>query len=121
MGILSLIYATAARSRSKPIRENQLDKAGNPAGTKSLIADFALSVLLPGLVAPVRRGAVEVGKSVLLGQPPHSQQYSRNAFPEPGAVEGPLDGARGTVFCLKKLATSRVGELKRASTSYRTF
>jgi hypothetical protein len=40
-------YPCAARSRSKPIRENRLDKAGNPVGIKSLIADLVLSVLLP--------------------------------------------------------------------------
>jgi hypothetical protein len=34
-------------SRSRPIRENQLDKAGNPVGRKSLIADSVLSGLLP--------------------------------------------------------------------------
>jgi len=50
---LTFIYATAARSRSKPIPEHQLDKPENPVGIKSLIADFALSVLLPGTVALV--------------------------------------------------------------------
>jgi len=35
----------AARSRSKPIGESQLDKVGNPVGIKSPIADFVLSVL----------------------------------------------------------------------------
>jgi len=42
----------AARSRSRPIRENQLDKAGNPVGRKSLIADFVLSGLLPSRCVP---------------------------------------------------------------------
>ncbi len=42
------------RSRLKPIRENQLDKAGNPAGIIPFIADFVLSVLLPGMLAPAR-------------------------------------------------------------------
>jgi hypothetical protein len=32
----------------KTNRENQFDKAGNPVGIKSVIADFVLSVLLPG-------------------------------------------------------------------------
>src|SRR6266849_1545888 len=44
----------AARSRSKPIGESQLDKVGNPVGIKSPIADFVLSVLLPGILAPAR-------------------------------------------------------------------
>jgi hypothetical protein len=48
VALLILIHAMATRSRSKPIPENQLDKAGNPVGIKSLIAVFALSVLLPG-------------------------------------------------------------------------
>jgi len=52
--VLILIHATTTRSRSKPFRENQLDKAGKPVGIKSLIADFVLSVLLPGMVAPER-------------------------------------------------------------------
>ena len=47
VGLLNLIRVMAAHSRSKPIRENQLDKARNPAGIKSLIADFVLSILLP--------------------------------------------------------------------------
>ena len=42
----------AARSRSRPVRENQLDKAGNPVGRKSLIADFVLSGLLPSRCVP---------------------------------------------------------------------
>ena len=42
----------AARSRSRAIRENQLDKAGNPVGRKSLIADFVLSGLLPSRCVP---------------------------------------------------------------------
>jgi hypothetical protein len=69
-------WAKGARSRSKPIGENQLDEAGNPVGIKSLIADFVLSVLLPGMVAPVRLGAVEVGKSVLAGQGPGTEDTS---------------------------------------------
>src|SRR5712692_3316587 len=44
----------AARSRSKPIGESQLDKVGNPVGIKSPIADFVLSVLLPGTLTPAR-------------------------------------------------------------------
>ena len=53
--------------RAKPIRGNQLYKAGNPVGIKSLIAAFVLFVLLPGMVARVRLGAVEAGKPVLPG------------------------------------------------------
>src|SRR5713226_4659022 len=34
---------------TKPIRKNQLYKAGNPAGIKSLIADLVLPVPLPGM------------------------------------------------------------------------
>src|SRR6266478_6118454 len=49
-------FRRATHSRSKPIRENQLDKVVNPVGIKSLIADSVLSVLLPGMVAPLRRG-----------------------------------------------------------------
>src|SRR5713226_5538374 len=60
-------FPCATRSGSKPIRETQLYKAGNPVGIKSLIADSVLSVLLPGIVTPVRPGAIEVGKSVLPG------------------------------------------------------
>jgi hypothetical protein len=47
-------FLCATRSRSKPIREYLLDKAGNPVGIKSLIADFALSVILPGRFAPAQ-------------------------------------------------------------------
>ena len=42
---VSACGAFATRSQSKPIRENQLYKAGSLAGIKSLIADFVLSVL----------------------------------------------------------------------------
>ena len=70
----------ATRSRSKPIRKNQLYKAGDPVGIKSLIADFVLSVLLPGVVAPVRLGAVEVGKSVLPSQCPGTEDTSTLLF-----------------------------------------
>jgi hypothetical protein len=52
VGVLTLIYATAARSRSKPIRENQLDMAGSPVGIISLLEHFVLSALLPGMLAP---------------------------------------------------------------------
>src|SRR5437660_9207312 len=67
-------------SRSKPIRENQLYKAGDPVGIKSLIADFVLSILLPGMVAPVRLGAVEVSKSVLPGERPGTEDASALLF-----------------------------------------
>jgi hypothetical protein len=50
VGLLNLFYATLDRSGSIPIRENQLDKAQNPIRMKSLIIDFALSVLLPGML-----------------------------------------------------------------------
>src|SRR5882724_3643813 len=68
------------RSPSKPIRENQLYKAGSPVGIKALIADLVLSVLLPGEVAPVRPGAVVVGKSVLPGQCPGTEDTSALLF-----------------------------------------
>src|SRR5216683_3465787 len=55
-GAFDFASCVATNSRSKPIRENQLYKAGNPAGIKSLFADFVPSVLLPGMVAPLRRG-----------------------------------------------------------------
>ncbi len=48
--ILVLLSFRGCPSRSEPIRENQLDKAGNPVGIKSLIAAFVLSVLLPGML-----------------------------------------------------------------------
>src|ERR1700736_3680261 len=64
----------------KPIGENQLYKSGNPVGIKSLIADFVFSVLLPGIVARVRPGAVEVGKSVLPGQCPGTEDASAFLF-----------------------------------------
>src|SRR6266850_3333401 len=67
-------------TRSKPIGEYQLDEAGNPVGVKSLIADFVLPVLFPGVIAPVRLGAVEVGKSVLAGQRPGTKDASGLPF-----------------------------------------
>ncbi len=45
-------FPAPTRVRSKPIRENQLDKAGNPVGIKSLIADLVLYILLPAMIAP---------------------------------------------------------------------
>src|SRR5256885_1181835 len=74
--VLDATVQDCPRSRSKPIRENQLDKAGNPVGIKSLIADFVLSILLPGIAAPVWPGAVEIGKSVLPGQCPGTEDTS---------------------------------------------
>jgi len=50
VGLLNLFYATVDRSGSIPIRENQLDKARNPVRIKSLIIDFAFSVILPGML-----------------------------------------------------------------------
>jgi hypothetical protein len=55
-GAFDFASCVATNSRSKPIRENQLDKAGNPIGIKSLFADFVPSVLLPGMVAPLPLG-----------------------------------------------------------------
>src|SRR6266704_6699008 len=70
----------SSRLTIKPIRENQLYKAGDPVGIKSLIADFVLSVLLPGMVAPVRLGAIEVSKSVLPGEGPGTEDTSALLF-----------------------------------------
>src|SRR6267378_6595555 len=65
---------------SKPIRENQVYKSRNPVGIKPLITDFVVSVLLPGVVAPVRLGAVKIGKSVLAGQCPGTEDPSGLLF-----------------------------------------
>jgi hypothetical protein len=70
VGLLTMIHAMAARSRSKPIGENQLDEAGNPVGIKSLIADFVLSVLLPGMVALVRPDGEPASEDAGLRRPP---------------------------------------------------
>src|SRR5882762_8224601 len=50
------------RSRSKAIRESQLDKAGNAVEIKSLIAERVLSMHLPGVIVPVRSGAARLGQ-----------------------------------------------------------
>jgi hypothetical protein len=74
------------KAGSEPIRENQLDKAGNPVGIKSLIADFVLSVLLPGMVAPVRPGVIEELKGEIQKQGvreiPHIRRPTRRRSDE---------------------------------------
>ena len=52
----------ASAARSKPVGENQLYKAGNSVGIKALIADFVVTVLLSGMVAPVGLGTVKAVK-----------------------------------------------------------
>src|SRR5260370_6743056 len=67
------IKLRAGAGRSKPIREYPFHQAGNPVGIELLVADFVLSVFLCCVVAPIRPGAVKVGKSVLTGHCPRAE------------------------------------------------